>query len=84
MAIMLAARFVVRRMSVPPAFGHRLAMGLVALLLLVAVELSLGALLRGQGVADQMSDWGSLFGAVTWALYLAFAAMPALVGRRPP
>lgn len=78
-AITLAARFVVRRLAVPPDLPHRLALGGVALVLLLAIELSLGVLVRGLTVAEQIVAWASFFGAVTWLLYLAFAAMPALL-----
>ncbi len=78
-AIALAARYVTRRLGVPADLRHRSAMGAIALLLLLAVELALGGLIRGRTIAAQVADWASLFGAVTWLLYLAFAAMPALL-----
>lgn len=78
-AIVLAARRVVRRRAVPAELRHRLAMGASALILLLVVELALGGLLRGLTVAAQIAAWESLFGVVTWLLYLAFAAMPALL-----
>lgn len=79
--IVLAARFVVRRLAVPPATGQRLRMGLSALALLLATELTLGVTLRGLGIAQQVAGWASLFGAVTWLLYLALATTPALVAQ---
>lgn len=82
LAIVLAARFVTRRRAVPSDLRHRLTLGALALGLLLAIELSLGVLVRGIGVADQVVAWASLFGVVTWLLYLAFAAMPALLARR--
>lgn len=81
-AIALAARFVIRRLAVPADLRHRLSMGAMALVLLLAVELALGVLLRGLTITAQIAGWASVFGAVTWLLYLAFAAMPALLMRR--
>jgi hypothetical protein len=78
-AIALAARFVTRRLAVPADLRHRLPVGALALILLLAIELSLGALVRGLTVAAQISAWATPFGAVTWLLYLAFATMPALL-----
>lgn len=80
--IVLAARFVTRRLAMPADLRQRLTMGALALILLLAVELALGVLVRDRTVAAQIAAWASFFGALTWLLYLAFAAMPAvLLGR---
>lgn len=81
-AIVLAAGFVTGRLAVPRDLRHRLRLGALALGLLLAVELSLGLLVRGLTLAAQVAAWASLSGAVTWLLYLAFAAMPALLVAR--
>jgi hypothetical protein len=77
-----AARWVVRRLSLPPAPGTRAAVGLTALGLLLVAEVAGMRWLRGQSMADYLAGFRSVAGGVTLLLFLLYAAMPALVGRR--
>jgi hypothetical protein len=79
--IWLAARFLVRRLAVPPAAGPRLGMGLVALALLLAAELSLVHWVRGMPVADYLAQRDPVAGAVYYAMLGVFALMPWWLAR---
>jgi hypothetical protein len=77
----LVARWVVRRVAVPPTLQTRALVGLVALGMLLVAEL-LGAWgLRGLSPADYLASFGSRPGAVTAATLPFFAAIPLLIGR---
>jgi len=78
-----AARWVVRWRSIPPAPRPRAVMGLTALGLLLVAEVAGMRWLRGLSLADYLAGFRSVAGAVTLLLFGLFAAMPALVGRRP-
>ena len=80
-AIVLAARFVVRRFALPPAPMLRLRVGLIALALLVMAELGLAVLLSGQSVAQYIAGRDPVSGTVYLAMLAVFAAMPALAPR---
>jgi hypothetical protein len=81
-AIVLAARAVVRRFSLPPAPAIRLAVGILALTLLVAAELGLAATLAGQSPGQWLASRDPVSGPVYFALLLLFALMPQFVRRR--
>lgn len=71
-----SARFVVARYEVPRAAGMRLAMGAIALALMVAAQMLTGAILYEGG---WIVDIGSRAGLVSAGLLVAYALMPALV-----
>jgi len=77
-----AARWVGRRLAPPTAPGTRLAVGPTGLGLLLVAEVAGMRWLRGLSVADYLASFRSVAGGVTALLFLLFAAMPALVGRR--
>ena len=78
-AIVVSARFVVRRF---PA-AHRasyLASGGIALLLLVAVELSVVLAIRGLSISRYFAERDPVAGSVYLAMLVVFALMPWLLG----
>jgi hypothetical protein len=75
------ARWVMRRLAVPPALTTRAMVGHVALGLLLIAELIGAWGLRGLSLTDDLARFRSLSGAVATASFLLFAAMPMLVGR---
>lgn len=77
-----ACRWLVSRLSVSPAFGPRLAMGVVAFVLLIAAELALSVLLFGGSVAGFTAGLFTPAGALGLAGQVVFAALPLAVGRR--
>jgi len=73
------ARLVVRRFA-PLALGDRLAVGLLALMLLVATELGLAMLIQGKSLAEYVAGRDPVSGAAYLLSLVAFALMPLLVG----
>jgi hypothetical protein len=78
----LAARWTVRRLAVPPARVPRLAMGGIALGLLLAAEFTLVLGLRGMSMRDYFASLDPVSGTVYYALLGVFAVMPLLVARK--
>jgi hypothetical protein len=52
-------------------------MGLAAFLVLMSVEVGMGAVL-GRSLVDQLSSYGSLFGAIGLAAQVVFAMFPLI------
>jgi hypothetical protein len=80
-AIVLAARFVVRRFALPPRAGPRLAVGALAFALLACAELGLATLLSGQSVLQYIGGRDPVSGTVYLAMLLVFALMPWWLAR---
>jgi len=80
-AIVLSARWVVRRLAVPPTLGPRLEMGFVAVALLLTAEIIGARLMRGLTIPDYLAGLTRPSGFVFLAMVSAFGLMPALVGR---
>ncbi|MBO6636169.1 hypothetical protein [Parvibaculum sp.] len=76
--IVLAARWCADRFSVEGT-GERLRMGAAAFVLLLAAELAGSMLLRGMSVGAYFMRFGSAPGAISLALFVLFAAMPAVI-----
>ncbi len=77
--VVAAARFVVRRWVPGAPRTARLAVGLLGVALLLAVEFTVVLALRGLSLAEYVAGRDPVAGAVYVALLAAFAAMPALV-----
>lgn len=82
-AILLAARFVPAWLALPRRTGVRLATGCVALVLMLASELSL-VLLQRTTLAEYATGKDPVSGAVFGGLLLLFAVAPALVSDAEP
>jgi hypothetical protein len=80
--IVIAARWTVRRLAVPPAPAPRLVMGSIALALLLAAEVALVLGLRGLSVAEYVTSLDPVSGPVYAGALGALAVMPLLVGSR--
>lgn len=80
--IIVAARWIARRLAVPPATPSRLGMGFVALGLLLAAEIILGYLLWGLSVTELITSRDPVSGPVYYALLGVFAVMPLIVARK--
>lgn len=81
LAIVLAARWIVRRWRLPARRPPRIAAGLIALALLVGVELGVVLRLRGLTLSEYLAARDPVSGAVYALSLLLFALMPALVAR---
>ncbi len=79
-AIVLAARWVVRRFDLPREGWTRAAVGASALACLVGAELLLAVVLAGRSVAAYLASRDPVSGSVYLAMLGVFAAMPALLG----
>lgn len=75
--IVLASRWIVRRLHVPAAVPARLGMGLLALALLVAAELALAVALEGS-IARYIAGRDPVAGTVYLIMLGVFAIMPLL------
>lgn len=80
-AIVLAARFVVRRFALPVSLALRLQIGFLALALSVLAELLLAALLQGRSVAQYIASRDPVSGSVYLGMLLLFALMPSILAR---
>jgi hypothetical protein len=79
--IVAAARWVVRRVAVPPGPGARLGMGCLALALMLAAEFTLVLRLRGMTIADYFATLDPVSGTAFFLMQGVMALMPLLVGR---
>jgi hypothetical protein len=77
----LAARSVVRRLSLPPAPAIRLGVGLVALAFLLIAEFTLVLGIEGLTIREYMASRDPVAGTVYAILLGIFAAMPMRVAR---
>ena len=80
--IVFAARFVIRRFTVPPSIAARLGTGLLALALLLAAELLLAVALQDRALADYVASRDPVSGSVYLAMLVLLALMPAFVGQK--
>lgn len=79
--IILAARWTIRKLGVPPSAWARLRMGFLALGLLLCAELTLVLGMQGISIAEYVADREPVSGAVYLVMLGAFAVMPLLVAR---
>jgi hypothetical protein len=78
----LAARWVVRHVQVSPLRSKRLAMGCIALGLMLAAEFTLGLWIRGMTIREYFAARDPVSGAVYFIALGAFAVIPIFVGQR--
>jgi hypothetical protein len=79
--IVLAARFIARRFSLARSISVRLGVGAVALGLLLAAELLLAFLFRGQSVGEYIASRDPVSGGVYAATLVLFGLMPLALAR---
>ena len=82
-AMILAARWSVRRFAVGPELRSRLVMGLVGLVLLLAAEAVMSSVVRGWAFGQWLGHFATTEGLISLGLFLLFAAMPMLVPDAP-
>jgi len=80
--IIVAARWLIRRLAVPPEPSSRLGMGFLALALLVIAEISLVGPLQGYSVNEYFSSRDPISGTVYYVMLLVYALMPFLLAQR--
>ena len=83
LAVMIvAARWIVRRLAVPFTPSSRLGMGCVALGLLLVAEFTLVLWLRGLSIREYLASRDLVSGTVCYVMLGVFTIMPLLVSRR--
>ena len=82
LVVILAARTIVRRHAELPRWGQWLAVGLVALALLLVVEFTVVLRLRDLSLSEYFATRDSVSGTVYYVLLGAFAVMPLLMFRQ--
>ena len=80
--IIVAARWIVRRLAVPFVPSYRLGMGCIALGLLLFAEFMLVLWLQGLSIKEYLASRDPVSGAVYYVMLGVFALMPLLVARR--
>jgi hypothetical protein len=80
-AIVLAARWIVRRFALPPTPASRLGTGALALAMLLSAEFTLVLWLQGLTVEGYLASRDPVSGAAYAAMLLVFATMPLWVVR---
>jgi len=80
--IIVAARWLIRRLAVPPEPSSRLGMGFLALALLMIAEISLVGPLQGYSVNEYFSSRDPISGTVYYVMLLVYALMPFLLAQR--
>ncbi len=78
----VAARWVVQRLAVPPIWTRRLALGTIALALMLLVEFTFVLRIRGLSLGEYFATRDPVSGAVYYAALALFAVMPMLVRRK--
>jgi hypothetical protein len=78
----LVARWIIRRFPVPPSTTERIAIGLVALVLLLGAEFTFVLWLQGRTISEYLASRDPVAGTAYLIALGVFAVMPLLVGCR--
>jgi len=78
----LAARWTVLRLNVPPMPSVRLGMGCIALAFMLVAEFGFVLWIRGLTIKDYLATRDPVSGAAYYLMLVVFAVMPVLVARK--
>ena len=78
----VAARWTIRRLAVPPTGSSRLGMGCIALGFLLAAEFALVIWLRGMSIPEYFASRDPVAGTVYYVMLGVFTIAPVLVAGR--
>jgi hypothetical protein len=78
-AMIISARWVMRRFEVHPTLGSTIPVGLVALGILVPAEIAGVLWVRGSSLQEYLASFATAPGVISLIMFLLFAAMPSLV-----
>jgi len=78
----LAARWIVRRLAVPPKSSSRLGMGCLALGFMLVAEFTLVLWLRGLSISEYLASQDPVSGTVYYVMLGVFCIMPFVVSPR--
>jgi len=79
--VLVSARFITKRFSLPAAALPRLGAGFLALGLLVAAEVVLAVALQERTIGEYVASRDPVSGLVYLAMLVLFAAMPLVLAR---
>ncbi len=80
-AMIVAARWVIRRFDVPRTLPATISMGLIAIGLLFPAEIVGVVWVRGLSLREYLASFVTDPGIISLLIFLVFAFMPTLVGR---
>jgi hypothetical protein len=80
-AMIVAARWVIRRFDVPQAPGAKLSIGPIAIGLLSPAEIAGVVWVRGLSLREYVASFVTAPGVISLLMFLLFAAMPTLLTR---
>ena len=80
--MIMAARWIVQRLAVPPTSSDRLGMGGIALGLMLIAEFTFVFWLRGLSMKEYVARRDPVAGTVYGVMLAAFAVMPLLAARK--
>jgi hypothetical protein len=78
-AMMVAARWVIRRFEVPQTLSATLSIGLIAIGLLFPAEIAGVVWVRGLSFQENLASFATGPGVIALLMFLVFGAMPTLV-----
>ena len=78
----LAARWTVLRLAVPPMLSARIGMGCIALVLMLVAEFGFVLWIRGLSIKEYFSTRDPVSGTAYYAMLVVFAVMPMLVSKK--
>jgi hypothetical protein len=78
-AMIVAARWVIRRFDVPRTLSATISMGSIAIGLLFPAEIAGVVWVRGLSVHEYLAGFATVPGIISLVMFLLFAAMPTLV-----
>ncbi len=79
--VIIAARWVVKRFRIPPVIGPRLAVGFVALGIVLSAEIALAFWLRGLTPDEYFATRDPVSGTAYYVVLAIFALLPCFVRR---
>jgi hypothetical protein len=82
MVTIVAARWAVRRLAVPPKPSNRLGMGCIGLGLMLVAEFTLVLWLRGVSIDEYLASRDPVSGTVYYVMLGVLCIMPLLVARK--
>jgi hypothetical protein len=82
LVIIVAARWIIRRLTVPSTPSSRFGIGCLALGLLLAAEFTLVLWLRGLTISEYLANRDPVSGTLYYVMLGVFAVMPLLVARK--
>jgi len=79
--VLLSARFIARRFALAAAISARLAVGLLALGLLLAAEFFMAAAIQDRSLGEYIASRDPVSGTVYLAMLVLFSLMPLIIAR---